>query len=100
MTTLSLQNNVERHRYEALEDGTVAGFTEYNLLSDSIVFSHTEVLPEGKGVGSFLAREALLDAQKQGKYVVPVCPFIAAYLHKHREYIDLVKPEIQQAFKA
>lgn len=100
MTTLSLQNNVERHRYEALEDGTVAGPREYNSLSDGIVFSHTEVLQEGKGAGSFLAREALLDARKQGKHVVPVCPFIAAYLRKHREYIDLVKSEIQRVFKA
>jgi predicted GNAT family acetyltransferase len=99
MTTLSLQNNIERHRYEALEGGTVAGFTEYNLLSDSIVFTHTEVLQEGKGVGSFLAKEALLDARTQGKHVVPVCPFIAAYLRKYREYIDLVTPEIQRAFK-
>jgi uncharacterized protein len=99
MSTLSLQNNVERHRYEALEDGTVAGFSEYNLLHDSIVFTHTEVLQEGKGVGSFLAKGALDDARKQGKHVVPVCPFIAAYLRKHREFIDLVTPETQLAFK-
>jgi uncharacterized protein len=99
MITLSLHNNAERHRYEALEDGTVVGFTEYNMLTDSIVFTHTEVLQEGKGVGSFLASGALVDARNQGKHVVPVCPFIAAYLHKHREYIDLVTPEVQRAFK-
>ncbi|MBK9606210.1 MAG: hypothetical protein IPO58_07315 [Betaproteobacteria bacterium] len=32
-------------------------------------------------------------------HVIPVCPFIAAYLRKHREFIDLVKPEVQVAFK-
>ncbi|MBK7469309.1 MAG: N-acetyltransferase [Betaproteobacteria bacterium] len=99
MTTLSLSNNIERHRYEAAIDGKVAGFSEYNLSGDSIVFTHTEVLEEGKGVGSFLAREALLDARAKGMHVIPVCPFIAAYLRKHREFIDLVKPEVQVAFK-
>lgn len=99
MTTLSLHNNVALHRYEALEDGGVAGYSEYNLLTDSIVFTHTEVLQEGKGVGSFLANAALLDARAQSRHVIPVCPFIAAFLHKHREFIDLVTPETQQAFK-
>ena len=99
MRTLSLQNNVARHRYEAIEDGEVVGFSEYNMLHDSIVFTHTEVLHEGKGVGSFLANGALDDARKQGKHVVPDRPFIAAHLRKHREFIDLVTPEVQRAFK-
>lgn len=98
---LTLRNNDEQHRYEAFEDGVLVAFSEYNVLSDSLMFTHTEVLPEheGKGVGSFIAAEVLGDARKQGKFVIPACPFISAYLRKHREYIDLVKPEIQRAFK-
>jgi predicted GNAT family acetyltransferase len=90
-----------RHRYETFEDGVLVGFSEYNLLTDSILFTHTEVLPahEGKGVGGFMAAEVLADARKQGRHVIPACPFIAAWLRKHREFIDLVKPEIQRAFK-
>jgi hypothetical protein len=30
--------------------------------------------------------------------VVPRCSFIAAYLRKHREDIDLVKPEMKAVF--
>jgi predicted GNAT family acetyltransferase len=101
MTTLSFENNAAQHRYEAFADGKLAAYSEYNLLSDSIMFTHTEVLPEheGKGVGSFIARSALDDARRQGKFVIPVCQFIAAYLRKHRDYLDLVKPEMQTAFK-
>ena len=99
MTKLSLENNIAHRRYEAIEDGTLAGFVEYNMLDDSIVFAHTEVLEEGKGIGAFLAREVLQDARKRGAHVVPVCPFMTDYLRKHREYIDLLTPEIQRAFK-
>jgi predicted GNAT family acetyltransferase len=101
MSTLTFENDPERHRYEAYADGVLAAYSEYNLLSESIVFTHTEVLPEheGKGIGSYIAREALADARKQAKYVVPVCTFIAAYLRKHREDADLVTPDVQAAFR-
>jgi len=98
---LSLRNNDEQHRYEAFDDAVLVGYSEYNLLSDSIMFTHMEVLPEheGEGAGGFLAAEALADARRQGRYVIPACPFIAEYLRKNREYMDLVKPEIRRAFK-
>jgi predicted GNAT family acetyltransferase len=101
MSTLTFENNLERHRYETFDDGKLAAYSEYNLLSDSIMFTHTEVLPEheGKGVGSFTAHSALDDARRQGKYVIPVCQFIAAWMRKHHEYIDLVKPDMRTAFK-
>lgn len=99
MTTLTLKNDTERHRYEALEDGKVVGFAEYDLTSDSVVFTHTEVLVEGRGVGSFLASGALGDVRARQLHAIPVCPFIAAYIHKHREFADLVKPDVQQAYK-
>jgi hypothetical protein len=28
-----------------------------------------------------------------------VCKFIAGYIHKHPEYVDLVKPEVRRAFQ-
>lgn len=51
------------------------------------------------GIGSYIAGEALADARKQGKYVVPKCPFIADYLRKHREDAELVKPDMRTAFR-
>ncbi|RYX92107.1 MAG: N-acetyltransferase [Comamonadaceae bacterium] len=99
--TLELQNHTDQHRYEATDGGKLVGYAEYNLLSDSIMFSHTEVLEgnEGKGVGSFIAKGVLADAKERGLFVIPVCQFIAGYIRKHRdEYIALVKPQTQAAF--
>ena len=99
--TLTFSDNTERHRFEALDGGKVAGFEEYNVLTHSIMLTHTEVLPEyeGKGVGGFLARESLAAARNMGKRVIPACPFIASYLRKHREFLDLVEPDVQRAYK-
>lgn len=102
VTTLTFEHHPERHRYEAFADGVLVGYAVYNLDGDSLVITHTEVFGEheGSGVGSYIAREALADARKQGKYVVPNCSFIAAYLRKHREDADLVKPDVQTAFRS
>ena len=99
--TITITNNTDKHRYEAQLDGQLAGFCEYNLLSNAVMFTHTEVMPafEGKGVGSALARHVLDEARAQATPVIPACQFIAGYIRKHREYADLVRPDIQRAFK-
>jgi predicted GNAT family acetyltransferase len=99
--TLTLQDNPAKHRFEGLDGDKVAGFVEYNMLTHSIMFTHTEVLPEyeGKGVGGFLAREVMAAARNLGKHVIPACPFIASYLRKHREMLDIVEPDVQRAYK-
>ena len=98
--TIILSNHPEKHRYEAAIDGQLAGYCEYNLLTNAVMFTHTEVLPafEGRGVGSAIARHVLDDARAQGLPVIPACQFIAGYIRKHREYVDLVRPETQRAF--
>lgn len=98
---ITISNAAEQHRYEAFIDGQLAGYCEYNLLGDAIMFAHTEVLPayEGHGVGSALARHALDDARANGRHVIPVCQFIAAYIRKHRDYADLVRSDIQRTLK-
>jgi predicted GNAT family acetyltransferase len=99
-TAPTITNHEDRHRYEARLDGQLAGFAEYNLLTNGILVTHTEVLPafEGRGVGSALARHVLDDARARQLQVVPVCQFIAGYIRKHHEYLDLVAPHVQQAF--
>jgi len=101
MTDIAITNNAAEHRYEARIGNALAGYCEYNLLSEAIMFTHTEVLEafEGKGVGSALARHVLDEARADGKHVIPVCQFIAGYIRKHRDYADLVRPDVQRAFK-
>jgi predicted GNAT family acetyltransferase len=100
-TAIEITDHPDRHRWEATIDGRVAGLCEYNVLTDAVMFTHTEVMPEfeGQGVGSALARRVLDAARADGRHVIPVCQFIAAYIRKHREYADLVRPDVQRAFK-
>ncbi|SES47201.1 GNAT family N-acetyltransferase [Actinokineospora terrae] len=81
----------ERGRFEARVDGAVAGFAEYLRGDNLVVYPHTEVDPafEGKGVGGALARAALEDARTRGLPVLATCPFIAAWMRRHPEYLEL-----------
>ncbi|MFN8168690.1 MAG: GNAT family N-acetyltransferase [Candidatus Nanopelagicales bacterium] len=80
-------------RYEGRVEGALAGFAEYQLTDQLVVFTHTEVDPayEGQGVGSAIARWALDDVRAQGsRKVLPLCPFISGWIARHPDYADLV----------
>ena len=92
MSEIEVRDNGAELRYEALADGTLVGEIRYRREPGAIVLVHTEVSPsaEGQHVGSRLVRAALDDIRARGLRVVPVCPFVAAYLRRHPEYADLV----------
>lgn len=91
--SVTVVDNPTESRFEAWVDGALAGVSEYELTSDTIVFLHTNVDEqyEGQGVGSEIARSALDDARSRGLYVRPLCPFIRDWLKRHREYDDLIR---------
>ncbi|MEZ4686087.1 MAG: GNAT family N-acetyltransferase [Bacteroidia bacterium] len=84
-------HNRAASRFEIQLNGKLAK-AEYMDRGKLIVFTHTEVPVEleGQGVGSALAKTALDYARAEGKEVMPLCPFIAGYIRRHREYADLV----------
>jgi uncharacterized protein len=86
-------------RYELRLEGDLIGVAVYRRRPDRIVFIHTEVAEayEGHGYASVLATTALDDARRQGVAVVPLCPYIAAYIARHPEYQDLVPAAYQHA---
>ncbi len=92
--TVAVTDNLAEHRYEVRVAGELAGFSEYALQPSSITFLHTEIDPrfEGRGIGSKLATAVLDDARAKKLRVVPLCPFIAAYIRRHPEYDDIVTP--------
>lgn len=87
-----VRDNLEKHQFEMIVDGHIA-LAAYRLTPDTITFTHTEVPKElgGRGIGSQLAKGALDQVRKRGMKVVPLCPFIKAYIEKHAEYQDLLK---------
>ena len=87
-----IRRNDAEHRYEAWLDGRPVGYAVYRQEPDRTVFLHTEVADEveGRGVGGALVRGALDDVRARGEHVMPLCPFVAAYIRRHRDYQDLV----------
>ena len=86
-------NNRDERRYEARVGEVLAGVAEYQQTHELIVFTHTEVDAsfEGKGIGSALAKFALDEVRDAGELkVMPLCPFIKAWIARHRDYIPLV----------
>ena len=90
MTTQVL-DNPDRSRYEAVRDGVVLGIAAYQKTPELIVFTHTEVDPsvEGQGVGGALVQGALDHVRGLGLAVLPICPFVHAWMLRHPEYSDL-----------
>jgi predicted GNAT family acetyltransferase len=90
---VEVTRNDEARRYEARIDGGLAGFADYQLTDELVVFTHTEVGPafEGRGVGGAIARWALDDVREGGaRKVLPLCPFIAGWIARHPDYQPLV----------
>ena len=90
--SISVTHNPVQKRYEAHDGDTLAGHADYMLTDNLLIFSHTEVDPsyEGHGVGGSLARTGLDDARARGLQVMPLCPFINAWIQRHGEYSDLL----------
>lgn len=93
MSDTQVTNNVERNRFEIhVEDGRLAGFTEYVPGDGVRDFVHTIVKDEfeGQGIGSTLARTALDETRAEGLRVIATCRFINGWIAKHPDYQDLV----------
>ena len=90
-----IENNQSAKQFEARQEERLA-FIKYSLHNHQIIYLHTEVPEalEGKGVGSSLAKAALEYARANHLQVVPLCPFVAAYIRRHAEYADLVASQL------
>lgn len=88
---IQITHNEPAHRFEVHIEGKMAVLV-YSRAGDTITFIHTRV-PNGigrHGIGSELVRTGLEYAKSQGLKVIPLCPFTAAYIRSHPEYLDLV----------
>ena len=84
-------DNREEHRFELTVEGQRAE-AYYTLEGKVMTFTHTDVpqVLSGRGIGSRLIKGALDQARARGLKVAATCPFVSAYLGKHKEYGDLI----------
>jgi uncharacterized protein len=87
MAETKVVHNEGDNRYEVWSDGKLAGFTQYEAISDLVVFVHTEVDEafSGQGLAKILAEGALDDVIANGKTIVPVCPFISRFVIRNKD---------------
>ena len=89
----SVVRRPDERRYELLLGDDHAGELVYrDRGGDVVAFLHTEVEPrlQRHGLGSALVAGALDDARERGLKVVPLCPFVDAYIRRHPAYVDIV----------
>lgn len=89
MESTKIINNVTAHRYEVRVGEELAELT-YQKKAGQTIFVHTNVpsILEGRGIGSALARQAATDALEEGRWQIPLCPFVRGYLLTHPDYQD------------
>lgn len=91
-TPFQLVDNTEQHQYE-FRIGDPPPRIEYIISKSGLIYlTHTEVPPgmEGQGVASELVLAALRDIDRRGMKLVPMCPYVAAYIRRHPEWKRLV----------
>jgi len=79
---------------------SVIGYT-IKKSTNQIFLIHTEVARQiqGSGIGNKIVKESLDIIRTKGYHLVPLCPFVVAYLKRHPEYHDLIDPSKQAIFK-
>lgn len=86
-----IRDNPDAQRFEA-QLGEHLAKAEYRRSPGVITFTHTEVPAElqGHGVANKLIQAALDQSRAEGLAVIPLCPFVAAFIRRHPAYRDLV----------
>lgn len=84
----------EKSRFELMRGDELLGWLEHRPAGESVILAHTEVLPghEGEGLGGKLVRGAMETLAADGKTVIPICAFAAAYIDRHPEMQENLAP--------
>ncbi|WP_291530139.1 GNAT family N-acetyltransferase [Bacteroides sp. UBA939] len=87
-----LIDNEKRHQYELHIKQYIPKIEYIKSSNGEIYLTHTEVpVPiGGKGIGSQLVEKVLKNIDGQGLKLVPLCPFVSGYIHKHPEWKRII----------
>jgi uncharacterized protein len=89
--SLSIIHNAAASRFETTVDGLLC-VADYALADKQVSLHHTYVPPalEGRGIAAALVAEALVHARREGWRVRPLCSYVALYMQRHPETLDLL----------
>ncbi|MEC3875413.1 GNAT family N-acetyltransferase [Chryseobacterium salviniae] len=98
MIEVKHSNNEKNGNFEAFIDGKRAGLMTYTWAGEErFIIDHTEVEEayNGKGVGKEMLLASVDFARKNGKTIIPLCPFAKATFQKHEELQDVLVNQAQ-----
>ena len=100
MSSVIVTDRPEASRFVLEADGQTIGFLTYRLGDGQLILTHAEVPPShgNQGYGSRLVAYALDEARARGLEVLPVCPFVSAYIRRHSKYADLIPADLRGRF--
>ena len=89
---MTITHESDRNRFVAATDAGEAELAYQRTTDGVIVFTHTGVpeAAEGQGIGSALVEAGLAFARGEALRVLPLCPFVKAYMQRHHETHDLL----------
>jgi uncharacterized protein len=92
LNTLNVVHNEAEDQFETWIDGQLSKL-DYMLDRNTIVMTHVGVHPEhrGQGVAGKLTQVALEYAKEKSLRVIPMCPYVATYIRRNRQYEELTK---------
>jgi uncharacterized protein len=88
---LEVVHNTAQSRFECHVQGELC-VAEYQRETDTLRFHHTWVAPslEGQGIAGRLVASGLAYARAAGFKVLPTCSYVAGYMRRHPETLDLL----------
>jgi uncharacterized protein len=90
-TSIEIHHDEAAQRFEAVVEGLRCECAYYHQ-GDTVVFVHTEVPPQlqGRGLAAQLVEAALDWARASGLKVRPACSYVATYMRRHPQTLDLM----------
>lgn len=91
--TIEREDGPTKGRYVIRLDGHEAEMTYTKAGDKRLIIDHTGV-PDalrGLGLAPMLVERGVADARKEGKKIIPLCPFAKGYIDRHPELQDVLQ---------
>lgn len=90
---MEIIHNVEKNQFELWLEQREIGTIEYEIEDTNYIATVTRVLSKyaGKGYAEMLLDALVEYVKKQGKKIVPICPYVIAKFEKNpKKYNDVI----------